>query len=124
MLSFEKAAEQARTPYRGSAGACGLDLPLPHNVSILPSQRVEIDLYLKVRLPVGCFGLLKLRSSVARRYHITLLGGVIGKPSTFSAIPVHAFFFQIRITTETSISSSKTAAPPTSTFAKVTATSS
>ena len=81
MLSFTKTAEEAKTPYRGSAGACGFDLPLPHDVTLLAGQRTSVDLLLKVSLPPGFFGLLKLRSGAARRYNISLLAGVIGRIS-------------------------------------------
>jgi dUTPase len=78
MLCFNRTTDEARAPSRGSKGACGLDLPLPHAVTILPGKKVTIDLNLQVCLPEGHFGLLKLRSGAARRYALTLHAGVIG----------------------------------------------
>lgn len=79
MLCFYKTAMEAVTPYRGSKGACGLDLPLPHSVTVAPGRKVSLDLFLQVSLPEGHFGLLKLRSGAARRYKLALHGGVIGE---------------------------------------------
>jgi dUTPase len=84
MLTFIRTAEEAQTPMRGSSGACGFDLPLPHSVSILPGEKVLLDLHLRVSFPEGFMGRLELRSSCALRYSLTLLCGVIGEHiSTF-----------------------------------------
>ena len=84
MLCFYKTAIEARTPYRGSRGACGIDLPIPHSVTLEGHQKVSVDLFLQVGLPPGHFGLLKLRSGAARRHKLLLHGGVIGENSTQS----------------------------------------
>ena len=79
MLCFSKTALEGQAPSRGSALACGLDLPLPHDVTILPGQKVTVDTYIAVSLPPGHCGLLKLRSGAARRFTLVLHGGVIGE---------------------------------------------
>ena len=89
MLCFYKTAVEARTPYRGSRGACGIDLPIPHSVTLEGHQKVSVDLFLQVGLPPGHFGLLKLRSGAARRHKLLLHGGVIGENSNkFGKDPV------------------------------------
>ena len=79
MLSFYKTAVEARTPSRGCRGACAIDLPLPNAVTLSPGKKVSVDLFLQVNLPLGHFGLLKLRVGAARRYKLLLHGGVIGE---------------------------------------------
>ena len=79
MLCFYKTAIEARTPFRGSRRACGIDLPLAHSVTIAAGCKVSLDTFIQVSLPEGHFGLLKLRSGAAKRHSLILHGGVIGK---------------------------------------------
>lgn len=81
MICFNRTAGQAQSPYRGSKGAAGIDLPLPHTVTIGAGKKVCLDLYLEVNLPPGHFGLLALRSGAARRHSLVLHGGIIGRCS-------------------------------------------
>ena len=86
MLCFYKTAAEAKTPLRGSRGACGIDLPMPNGLTISPGKKVSVDLLLEVSLPPGHFGLLKLRSGAARRHKLLLHAGVIGEKSIMTLV--------------------------------------
>jgi dUTPase len=88
MLSFYKTGLESHLPSRGSRGACGIDLPIPFSLSILPQRKVCIDLLLSVSLPENHFGLLQLRSGISRRTHLKLHAGIIGKVVPLVQVPL------------------------------------
>lgn len=63
-------------PIRGTPASAGLDLFCPTDISIFGGSMRTIDLGVAVQIPPGHFGLLTLRSSIARRGVISL-GGII-----------------------------------------------
>ena len=67
---------------------------MPHTVTVQPGRKVSIDLYLQTSLPEGYFGLLRLRSGVARRLDLILHAGVIGakRPRFIEPLLIHLFF--------------------------------
>lgn len=66
-------------PVRSSSGSCGVDLFCPVDRSLFPGQRTVIDLLVRATFPPGYFGLLALRSSVARDTRLSIRGGIIGE---------------------------------------------
>lgn len=60
--------------------ACGYDLKAENSGQLLPNQRCIIPLQVKgrdINWPIGSFGKLEMRSSLANRFGLMVLGGVI-----------------------------------------------
>ena len=63
-------------PTKGSILAAGYDFFATENIHIYPNSSVFIETYVKVNGPIGWWGLLKERSSLAKK-GLLVRGGVI-----------------------------------------------
>jgi hypothetical protein len=61
MLSFRRTTQSGYSPVRSSARSPAVDLPLPHDLRLLPGRKVSVDLQNGVCLPPGHFGQLSLK---------------------------------------------------------------
>lgn len=68
--------KMAILPTRAHEGDAGLDLYAPYTFSIASGERVTVDTAVGVQLPMGTYGKIEGRSSLAKK-GITPLGGVI-----------------------------------------------
>lgn len=58
----------------------GLEIPETHRHPIVPGQTAFIRTGVRLCMPLGISGIIKERSSVARKYGIHVMGGVIDSP--------------------------------------------
>lgn len=63
-LKIKKLYKKAVLPQRMTAGACGLDLTITHDVNIFPRENVPCHTGLAVAIPKGYHGELHVRSSI------------------------------------------------------------
>jgi dUTP pyrophosphatase len=76
-LKFAKLHPAAKLPTRGSQHAAGLDLFSIEDVTILSRHRASVRTGLSVAIPVGFYGRVAPRSSLAVKYGLDVLAGVI-----------------------------------------------
>lgn len=69
-------------PVRATPKSAGLDLLLPHNVTVHARQRIVLDLTLRLTIPTGCCGRIASKSGLANFYGIEIGTTVIGSPNT------------------------------------------
>ena len=73
---YVKTKNSALVPTQATSGSCGFDLICPQDVFISPHSTTEINLNIGLKMPIGCFGHISDRSSLAAK-NITVLGGII-----------------------------------------------
>lgn len=77
MIKFEKLNKSAIIPVRHNKNDAGLDLVSYKSLTIAPRQIIKIDIGLRVEIPPQHYGRIAPRSSLAIKYGINVLGGVI-----------------------------------------------
>jgi dUTP pyrophosphatase len=60
-------------PQTKTVGAAGMDLVLAHDIMIREGEVAMVSTGVSVEIPVGCFGLLAMRSSI---HDVTLTNGI------------------------------------------------
>lgn len=83
--------KQAQLPVRKHAYDAALDLFAPEGGIILPGERLQLKLGICIQVPVGTFGWIQGRSSLAIKHGITTIGNIIdaGYTGEISAILVN-----------------------------------
>lgn len=80
-IQFKKVCKDADAtviiPTKGTPDSAGFDFSAPIENTIYPNTTTEIRTGLAVKIPVGYYGKLEIRSSLARRYGLSVLAGVI-----------------------------------------------
>lgn len=73
-IAVKKLNEQARLPYKATAGSAGVDLfaCMGENIVIMPDERQLIPTGIAVSIPEGFGGFVFPRSSTASKYGISL----------------------------------------------------
>jgi dUTP pyrophosphatase len=69
--------ENAKTPTRGTPGACGLDLYSVGETELGHGDRALVPTGISVKLPPGTYGRIAPRSGLALKYGIDIMAGVI-----------------------------------------------
>lgn len=77
MIEFTKLNKDAQIPARQTEGSAGFDLHAIEPISIWPEEWQKIKTGIAVKLPYGCAGIIKPRSSLAVRHGLDVLAGVI-----------------------------------------------
>lgn len=80
MIKFKKLHPDAVIPKRASDGAAGFDLYVPENydtIKIGPGQVFWLSTGIVAAIPKGCVGLVRIRSSLARKHRLEVVAGVI-----------------------------------------------
>ena len=77
MIEFSKINQAALIPARQTEGSAGFDLHSITPISIWPGEWQKIKTGISVKVPTGCVGLIKPRSSLAARHGLDVLAGVI-----------------------------------------------
>lgn len=65
-----------------TSGSCGWDLKAAESSTIMPNERRKIPTGIKLGIPSGYYGKIEARSSLAYKYGIIVLGGVIDSDYT------------------------------------------
>jgi dUTP pyrophosphatase len=76
-VNFEITNESTKKPTRGTKHSAGYDLYSPISNTIMPKERLTINLGLRLYIPNGYYGKLEARSGLAYKYGIIVLAGVI-----------------------------------------------
>jgi dUTP pyrophosphatase len=76
-IEFSKINQAALIPARQTEGSAGFDLHALEPISIWPGEWQKIKTGISAKVPTGCVGLIKPRSSLAARYGLDVLAGVI-----------------------------------------------
>lgn len=76
-LAIQLLTPSAIVPTRGSAQAAGLDLYAPNDFEIPAKGQQLIPLQIAIAVPVGCYGRIAPRSSLASKLAVTVDAGVI-----------------------------------------------
>ena len=76
-LLFVKMSTNAVTPTRTTEGSVGLDFYSPANYIIPPYSQLLIPTQIKLRIPLGHYGRLASKSSLAILHHLHVGAGVI-----------------------------------------------
>jgi hypothetical protein len=96
MLSFlihDVDPVRVTAPRRGTLKSAGYDLFFPVDVQLPAKAKKKVEMRVQVFLPENYYGQLALRSSIAVRHDLLLLGGVIGNSlSLFSGKSLNRFF--------------------------------
>lgn len=69
-------SDGVEVPAYAHEGDAGLDLRIKHDVTLEPSQRVNVGTGVAVEIPSGCVGLVFPRSGLATKFGITLSNSV------------------------------------------------
>ena len=77
MLSVQRLSESAVVPKRGTPGSAGLDLYAAHTATVPAKGKALIKTDLAISVPVGCYGRIAPRSSLAWKKHVDVGAGVI-----------------------------------------------
>ena len=77
MIEFSKLSQEAKIPVRQTEGSAGFDLHATVHLSVWPEEWMPIKTGIAVRIPEGCVGIIKPRSSLAVKHGINVLAGVI-----------------------------------------------
>ncbi len=77
-LNFIKLSANARTPYKATSGAAGMDLYacLDKNITINPGDLVKVPCGIAIEIPDGYGAFIFARSGLGIKYGITLSNGV------------------------------------------------
>ena len=75
-LNYAKKSDAALSPVRATATSAGIDLCTPGLICIEPRSQCIVDTQLVFEIPVGYYGQLALRSSIAKD-NVALCGGII-----------------------------------------------
>lgn len=76
-IKFLKLHPRAVLPMRGSPLAAGLDLLIVDEAKLEPGQRAALRTGLAVQIPIGFYGRIAPRSSLAVRKGLDVLAGVV-----------------------------------------------
>ena len=76
-LPFVKMSTNAVTPTRATEGSVGLDFYSPANYIIPPHSQLLIPTQIKLRIPLGYYGRLASKSSLAILHQLHVGAGVI-----------------------------------------------
>ena len=77
MIEFSKLSQEAKIPVRQTEGSAGFDLHATVHLSVWPEEWMQIKTGIAVKIPEGCVGIIKPRSSLAVKHGINVLAGVI-----------------------------------------------
>jgi dUTP pyrophosphatase len=77
MIEFSKLNTDSLIPKRQTEGSAGFDLHAIENLSVWPGEWEKIKTGISAKIPAGCVGLIKPRSSLAVKCGINVLAGVI-----------------------------------------------
>lgn len=76
-LHVEKSFLFSKLPERATEDSCGLDLFSVTAETLTPLKRFIFDTGVRIDIPNGYYGMVAGRSSLASRYGIQVLGGII-----------------------------------------------
>ena len=76
-LPFVKMSTDAVTPKRATEGSVGLDFYSPANYIIPPHSQLLIPTQIKLRIPLGHYGILASKSGLAILHQLHVGAGVI-----------------------------------------------
>ena len=76
-LPFVKMSANVITPTRATEGSVGLDFYSPADYIIPPHSQFLIPTQIKLQIPLGCYGRLAPKSSLAMLHHLHVGAGVI-----------------------------------------------
>ena len=82
IIKAKKLNSNATIPYKSSKNAAGYDLTSTSTVEIPPGSLKTIWIRIAVQIPNGYFGQIVIRSGIAMRGSLTILGGVIDSDYT------------------------------------------
>lgn len=71
-IKIKKIDNNAKLPTKGSKGAIGYDLFLPHNIAIGEGEIRIVDLGFAIEIPDGYYVSIVPRSSIAAKYGVTI----------------------------------------------------
>lgn len=76
-LNFKKITPNATAPVQGTPMSAGFDLFSAYDYVIQPNGTVCVKTDIMVELPIGCYGRIAPRSSLALYHSIDIGGGVV-----------------------------------------------
>ena len=82
-LKFMKLSEHGKTPSRGTSASAGLDIFSAEQCLILPYTKAKIHTDIAIEAPPMTYLRIAPKSSLALKYSIDVLGGVIDSGNLF-----------------------------------------
>ena len=90
VLKFFKFNKLVPDPKKGTKRSAGYDISSIEDKIIPSGERKAVQTGLRVKMPLGCYGRLASRSSLALYYSIDVVGGVIDPDFTGQIIAILA----------------------------------